>query len=449
MSFLNKSLRSLSTSASVFLSYVLFSTMCFADKEETKEVKEVLKTKTSISISTPKPKKAPSSGFTNADGVSVKLKGGFDFMGVYRDTDLKSKRLKPLSANNKSFAFISDATMAVVAENKTEYGLTYGAQIVLETTAQNIKRAASGLYLSAPDIGKIELGSDSTPHTKMKINGFSVVTSATKSWDSYSSDIDPKANYSAWVAAQASYIDSKMRTSGKSEFARKISYYSPKFKGFQIGIGYVPDTTNGGGGASNSTDFHDPVKLSTKETVDIKNGLAGGISYEGAVGEKAKIKLSLIGEYGEAVPRDKKEGKLITDKKFNDLLTWAVGGQVTIEKISFAIGYYYHGKSLLPKDTKRTPSGVGSVGLGYNFDNGYTTSISYLRSNNKNHELHAVSWGSEYKLAPGLMPYGMLTYYNGSRTGGEYGDEKGKNTDKLLDFKVSGFLVAAGINIQI
>ena len=402
--------------------------------------------------SSPKPVQSSAANFKSADGLQVKLKAGFDFIAAYHDRSLKSdKPVAQMSPNNDSFVFMSDANMAVNIENKTECGLTYGAQIVLETTAKNIKRMASGLYLTSDDFGRLELGSDKSPHSKMKINGFSVVVGGVDVWDSWV-NIDPDTDKThAWVLGQSSYIDSKTRTSDKSEFARKISYYTPKFHGFQIGIGYVPDTANGGYGPNNGTDFHTPVKLPEKEKVDVKNGIAGGITYEGDIGETTKVKFAVIGEYGKAVARKENADKtftIITDKKFNDLCTWAVGGQVTFDKISFAAGYYHHGKSLLPEDSKRTASGVASVGIGYTFESGYKTNISYLNSGNKNHSVHAVSWGHEYKLAPGLLPYGMMTYYNGTRTGGDDGTET--NTDGTIKtHKNNGILIAAGIRIEI
>lgn len=112
-------------------------------------------------------------------------------------------------------------------------------------------------------LGKIEVGSDKSAEDKMKITGYSVSCGVGNGWDSV---IVPSAdkNLVAYVVNFYTFLDAKTRTTMKSDYSRKISYYTPKFtlnknNSLQFGISYIPDTSNSGHGEIYANEMHTPI----------------------------------------------------------------------------------------------------------------------------------------------------------------------------------------------
>ena len=214
----------------------------------------------------------------------------------------------------------------------------------------------------------------------------------------------------------------------KIEYSRKISYYTPKMAGFQLGVSYVPDTVNDGGGPirDDAPDYH-MTKIVNGYAFDIKDGIALGLTKEHKFNDKASVKLALLGEFGKVAvktPTKKEFADAVTAKndlidpkgiKFKKLSTYNIGAELKYGKFAISGCYADFRKSLTASDplidpSDRKKSYLYNVGAKYSFEK-LSVSAHYFYSNNKKNIVGATTFGVDYKLAPGIMPYAEVTAF--------------------------------------
>ena len=128
--------------------------------------------------------------------------------------------------------------------------------------------------------------------TKMNITGYSNASATGGMWDAWVAP-DIRNNKIQYVTNSGNFLDTKTRNLDKVEYSRKILYYTPKISGFQLGVSYVPDTVNDGGGPvrDDAPDYHMVNKIAKGYAFDIKDGIALGLTKEHKLSEKASVKL--------------------------------------------------------------------------------------------------------------------------------------------------------------
>lgn len=371
------------------------------------------------------------------NGLEMKLKGGFEFQSGFNKNNGK-KIHNYVSKNKEHLGFNTSANFSLNIVNKVDMSFEYGAKIGIETTSKNDRRAASSLYLLS-DYGKIEAGSEKSANTKMKITGSTIACGTGGGWDSWVT-LPLNANYVSYITNNSSYLDAKSREMTKAEYARKITYYTPKYRGFQIGLSYVADTTNAGYTSLNQPVYHSPVKLSPYYH-SMRDGIAYGISYEHDFDKDVKIETSFVGEKAK-VDSFSKSNKQKVKAKVKDLNTYTLGSVLKFEKYAVALSYADHLKSITQDDanTKNRDSKIYSIGGRYKHNN-YAVSLNLFTSDHRKNSVQAVTLATEYKLAPGLLPYIELTNY---KTNGSYIKDSNKVTDKIV-----GWLLLGGIKLEL
>jgi hypothetical protein len=204
---------------------------------------------------------------------------------------------------------------------------------------------------------------------------------------------------------------------GQLENATKVSYYIPRIAGWQLGASFTPDTGNRGSSASFTGD----------NSGDMKNVASWGINYSDNF-DNLGLALSATGERG-SFEQDK-----TASVKRNDLNAYEVGAMMTFFGFTFGGSYGSWGKSLQPKTGPYSCNYNGSVaitnqdcsgtnaGKKFNDSNYYTlgtayqfgpvaASVTYLNSQFQKNKYQALSFGVDYKMAKGLMPYIEVTKF--------------------------------------
>lgn len=347
-----------------------------------------------------------------AQDFVAKLTGGFDFQAGY----LKANDHKNLTQNMKNRAFYSTAYLAANVSSKLDSGFLYGAKIAITTTSRSSRKLQSGLFFENAG-GRLELGSDKSAMTKMRISPFSIAAATAGMWDVWAtSDI---LGGMPIVMNYGCFLDQKMRVAGESEYSRKITYYTPTFYGFQIGVSYVPDSSNVGYSTLSHTPTHGGGPAANNYSYSIKNGFSGGITYKKSIEDDFGIKLSAVGEMGKgkAAPKDDKaiaainKANLPLNPRVKNLKNYMLGAQIDYGKFSIAGSYGNYMKSLsMPQDKNKT-SNVYGIGGKYKFDK-LSTSLAFISSGHGKNKLNATTLGADYKLAPGLLPYAEVTYFS-------------------------------------
>ena len=204
---------------------------------------------------------------------------------------------------------------------------------------------------------------------------------------------------------------------GDLEDASKISYYTPRISGWQLGTSFTPDTGNNGTSASISGD----------NSGDIKQAISYGVNYSDNF-DNLGFALSATGETG------KYEQNTTATTKRENLQAYDVGLMATYAGATIGASYGNWGKSLQPKTgiyscDYNSAIAIGSqdclnanagkkfgdatyytAGLAYQFGP-LAASITYLNSNFQENKYNATSFGIDYKMAKGLMPYLEVTKY--------------------------------------
>jgi hypothetical protein len=305
--------------------------------------------------------------------------------------------------SNRDKAFRSDNEISFKVDGKSSAGLGYGGEIVLEadttedSDSQGTNAARTSIYLDG-GWGKVVAGS-TTGVTTMKVDAASIARAT--------GGIDGDWTYFTSTVAGMDYIatpDLVLDYGGVSndfgnesmENLNKISYYSPKFSGFQAGLTYVPDMENRGQGAS-GLDF-------TKNAAQAGNIWQAAVAYEGKFDQ---VGVAAAGVY---------EAGTAQLSALEDLRAWNVGAKLTYMGFALAGSYGDLGDSLRSLNGNLDENNYYTVGGSYEMGP-YGVSVTFLDSDyaqtsTTSNEFKNLSIGADYKLAPGLTPYAEISMFD-------------------------------------
>jgi len=319
----------------------------------------------------------------------VTLGGTSDFQMGLLDEDR--------SAGLRDGSFKTETELNVKIDAKTDAGLGYGGQIDLDVSntnnadATNDQVGKSFVYLDGA-WGRLEGGSNYGVTATMKVDA-SRIARAT-------GGIDGDFNYyltattGRIIATPDLVLDYGATQFGdeSQEAINKVSYYTPRFMGFQAGVSYLFDTT----GADRGTG----ISRGDIAGGEAENVVLGGLSYDNKFGDFA-VAAAVTGEWGQA-----------ENVNTNDLASWNAGAKVGYMGFTLAGSYGDQGDSL-------QAAGVASDGtywtLGGSYEYGpFGASVTYLNSDvdfaATSDEFENLSIGADYKLAPGLTPYAEVNF---------------------------------------
>ena len=227
-----------------------------------------------------------------------------------------------------------DAEVHVVPSITLDNGLTFGANIQYET-ARAPATDEVYIFISGDSLGTIEIGSENSAGYKMSIGAPSVggvpINSGSVSGfvpfvtsGAASSPAGVGIVNSFVGAGYSSYVEVGGALYGNSDIQR-ISYYTPSFNGFKVGVSYAPGTASGVDGASGIVD---------RSTSTLSDVFDIGLSYDQTFGSTS---VSLSARWGTAdiATGATAFGLPVT----SDPEAWAIGAQVGFG--DFTIGGSY------------------------------------------------------------------------------------------------------------
>lgn len=330
----------------------------------------------------------------SAETPKVTLGGFSDFQAGYTDNDI--------AGEETDVGFRNDNEVSVRVDGKTDAGLGYGAVIDLEAdiTGDNdnegTNAARTFTYLEG-GWGRVELGGNKSASSTMRVDASTLAVATGGINGDWNNFVNPTgttviAGGGAFVTSSELEGEHGLVTSIGDEStynASKLTYYSPRWSGFQVGASYTPDISargqaavRTGAVASNvwdlglgyETQFDDATKLALSGTYSIGDGAAGGDDLEGFnVGALLGIwGFNFAGSYGEWT--DIAQGVVAGD----DADYWTAG-----------VGY-----------------DMGAIGLSATYLD------STLDTGAGDNEFSNLVLGADYKLAPGLTPYAEVALYD-------------------------------------
>jgi outer membrane protein OmpU len=268
-------------------------------------------------------------------------------------------------------AFRTDVELRLKVLGQMDNGTLYGSEIQLEVpdnTRSVISMDEAYLFIAAK-WGRIELGDEDGAMSKMAIHAPSV------GLGQLDGDYDQFTTESIQDVAPPFYA-------AASEKATKITYYTPRYLGLQVGVSYAPQIDQSNNVVAQRTDPSD--------------FLEGGINYVTEIGD-----VSLLS--GATVVRSRNSG---TGTPPGNSVGYQVGGQAGYAGVTIGGGYTNY-------DGARGGIDDG-FNVGASFQEGsFAVGIQYARMwTTDGRMFDGIGPGVSYVLAPGLLIGADYVHYN-------------------------------------
>jgi outer membrane protein OmpU len=249
--------------------------------------------------------------------------------------------------DDRKYTFFMDNQVFLLADGGSEGGIRYGSEIELEVGTGGLDGSSPetfiekvGLFFSG-DFGRFELGRDDGAEDAMYVGGE-----------------DAQAG-TGGIDGDVANINFVQFTT--TEQAAKVTYFTPRVVGFQLGASFTPDYEDDAG--------EDRFQGGDAEG---ENGLGAGVNWVGALGP-IDLTLSAVGIWAEC---EAKCDATDADGGFDDRQTsWAVGG--LLDFAGFTLGAGYNRQDDFAPETQENDivnlglqygSDVANVSFGYTFN---------------------------------------------------------------------------------
>ena len=357
------------------------------------------------------------------------------------------------SEHSRDYHTKTDTELHIKIDGSTDNGLKYGALIELEAdtntdanSTRNGNNAERTFVYVETGLGRVEAGANDDAADRLRVDA-STFASATGgiAGDYYEYiDLDGSATtasqggqFYALPGLPTAVMPEEVVNGTHTERAtsNKVSYYSPKVAGFKIGASFTPDQGERGTAASFSPDVIDGNGTNAN-TALFKDVFNAGISFDGEY-EGFGVQASLTGETGKA--KNVTNGAVATD----GLQSYAFGLNLSFAGLTVGGSY-----AIMDEFGSNRAPGVGDVeakywtaGAGYAVGP-FSASVTYLDSTITNGagagadgELQNLVVGADYQLAPGLVPYVEVSFF-----------ETDDGTAGTVDNKGQVFIVGTQVN---
>ncbi len=333
----------------------------------------------------------------SAETPKVTIGGYIDFQAGWADYDPTA-----VGQPDGEGGFRNDTELRVSVDGVSDAGLGYGAVIELEADVvddrygEGTNADKTFTYLQG-DWGRVEMGSNFGVTKTLKVDA-STFARATGGIDGdfffFADPAGAGAGNANYVISPDLRLDAGINARGDAEDAIKITYYTPRVEGFQLGLSYVPD----------SGDQRAALGTSGNSAFNAENIVQGGVNYTGEF-SGVSVAASATGEIGES------EDPAIVGTT-NDLAGYALG--LSLGYQGFTVGGSYGSQE---ESLRVDGSDADFWTLGAGYETGpFGVSVSYLNSTVEqaaavDNEFQNVSLGADYTLAPGLVPYVEVSFF--------------------------------------
>jgi len=344
---------------------------------------------------------ALTAGIAQAQAPTVSFSGFMNFQAYFPDTDVTTITPVTVTFLGTTVALYAhklqdatvqfgtdDAELHVNVSGTADNGLEYGAKIELEATQGSTGNADEARIQLRGSWGTLQLGDDDGAEDTMNYGGENVLGAA-GGWDGDGDDMTTLA--SAFFPNIA----------GDSSDASKITYYSPRFSGVQIGVSYTPDLSQQG-------------DQNPKDDGLFQDHIGVGVNYDGTFGD---VRVRASGVYSTASFAPNLVAAL-PGGTIEDISAYSLGAIVGFGPFQLGANYTDNGES-------GTITGLNASHSYWDVAAGFETGPVYLSLGYISHEYEAlgakvepsaISVTADYTVAPGLTAYAEYTAYDADVT---------------------------------
>lgn len=320
----------------------------------------------------------------------------------------------------RNHGFRSDNEISFKVNGRTDSGLGYGAEIWLEADvtddadAQGTNASKTFVYLEGA-WGRFEGGSNLGADQTLKVDASSIARATGGIDGDWYYFVNQGTTANQIISTPDLPINYGFSAVGgpalgneAQENLNKVTYYTPRWYGFQAGLSYSVDTDDRG----------QNVTLADNTAGQFENIWQGGINYTNQW-DQWGLGLSATAESGDA------ESNL-----YEDLWAWALGAKVSYMGFSVAASYGdWDDSGALKAPGGNDDSHYWTIGGAYEYGP-FGVSVTYLDSEYDvagvgENEFDNLSIGADYKLAPGLTPYAEISFFDQNAVGGGLNDNDG------------------------
>jgi len=314
----------------------------------------------------------------NKDGVTANLVSASDVLGTTASSTL-SKPNRWHQSNDSEIWFNVKGTLA--------NGITVGAKVELEANTENDTIDESFMFIEGA-FGRLEIGSTDEAATKTRVS----VPDVGKAWGIEKSTFQDFIVAPANMAAGASQL--RFTGVNANEDQNNISYYTPRFEGFQLGVTFTANRTQ---------DLNRP----TDNTATRHDAWSGGLNFTRAFGG---LNVEASAAYSFAKKLDSNAGNV----QGNNEDEKAYGGGLRLGYAGFQVGGAY--KKLSYGSFSSNTGKVWDVGAAYTFGPA-TVGVQYMKALGEGSTATAaddkytnLSILANYTLGPGVDLFGAVGF---------------------------------------
>lgn len=344
-------------------------------------------------------------GAALAEAPKITVGGFADFQAGFISEDL--------DANRRGRGFRNDTEINFNIDGKSDNGLGYGAVIDLEadvtgdTDNQGLNSSRTYVYLEG-GWGRVEMGSNTGAEGTLKVDA-SNIARATGGIDGDFTYFVNRAFGSTVISPRFLITPDLPLAYGNgalgdesTDNVNKITYYSPRWSGFQFGASYAPD----------SVDRGQTVTQADNSAGQSEDNISVGLNYQGQW-DQIGFAGAVTGSWGEAENAPTICGFVSCTTPTEDLRAWNIGGKLSYLGWSFAASYGDLDDSL---NTKNSEADYYTLGAAYEWGV-FGASLTWLDSEVEvpglaDNEFDNLSLGIDYKLAEGLTPYAEVSFFD-------------------------------------
>ena len=333
---------------------------------------------------------------SHQDGL--RLGGTIDFITAFRSQDVEEE------GSTRNVVFNNDTEIHITYGNTLGL-LRYGAVVELEADVSAASRSEgmnadkTFIYLETDYFGRLELGSNADAGHAMGIDASSIAVATGGvhgDYDLYAHLPEDEhahgggGGHHGHIPVIHSPTLPLAHEHGAAEDAVKITYYTPRIFGLQLGASFIPDSGNAGSTPGFTTDMDEE---------QFENVFNVGANYQQQIDQHLSFAVSAIGEFGDH-----------EEAGHEDLAAYAFGASVTFDNTSVAGSYGNWGETDYATGSTLDDAYYWSIGASH-YWGPFGFSIGYLDSEVQENELSVVSIGAEHSFAPGIVPFVEVNFF--------------------------------------
>lgn len=307
---------------------------------------------------------------------------------------------------------VDDTRIKFTLEGKTDPGMDYGMVVALDGDVSGDRTAREAYLFVGGTWGKIHAGNTYGVQSTMAFGG----------WDNWGGTEFMDGNFERVINFTTGVLHSTYLI-GDTNRDTKLTYLTPRWNGFQLGVSYTPRSEHRGEQTINSITSY----LGSKKKPFDTDNIASGINFIHKFCNGLEVALSATSIFAKSHPE-----YLDPILKRKNIASFAFGGTISYEGIGFSAEYGNNGKSREPAGQNLSNAGqfldfglsytwgatkfstgyyygwrnaLGALNPGYNKANPSQSLVLTSPAIRQKSTMNAVSAAVDHKLAPGLGVY--------------------------------------------